>query len=198
MADCSHIRQQMRQQRNALSPQQQSDAANKVERLIVSGHLFRNSRHIACYIANDSELDLALLIERIWLANKVCYLPVLDSIHKNRLWFAPYHPESEMRLNRFGIPEPMCKKSELVRAQSLDLILTPLVAFDKVGNRLGMGGGFYDRSLAFLLRRRHWHKPRLCGVAYDFQCVNRLPRQAWDVPLRAIVTERTVYQAVAS
>ncbi len=195
MFDYSQIRQQMRKQRNALSPRQQLDAANRVERLVANGHLFRNSRHIACYIANDNELDLEPLIERIWLANKVCYLPVLDSIHKNRLWFAPYHPESEMCLNRFGIPEPRCKKSELVRAQSLDLILTPLVAFDKAGNRLGMGGGFYDRSLAFLLRRRYWHKPRLCGVGYDFQRVNRLPCQAWDVPLRAIVTDGAVYKS---
>jgi len=194
MADCPQIRQQMRKQRNALSSLQQLDAARRVERLIASSHLFRNSQHIACYSANDSELNLESLIERIWLAKKVCYLPVLDSIHKNRLWFAPYYPDSKLRLNRFGIPEPLCNKRELVRARSLDLILTPLVAFDKEGNRLGMGGGFYDRSLAFLLRRSHWHKPRLCGVGYDFQRVNHLPSQPWDVPLSAIVTECARYK----
>jgi len=195
MVDRSQIRQQMRQQRNALSVQQQADAAHKVERLVGRSHFFRNSQRIACYIANDNELSLELLIERIWLENKTCYLPVLDSIHRNRLWFAPYRPGSKMRLNRFGIPEPLCEKRELVRAQLLDLVMTPLVAFDDAGNRLGMGGGFYDRSLAFLLCRRYWHKPRLCGVAYDFQRVIRLPGQAWDVPLSAIATDGQIYKS---
>ena len=195
MADRSQIRQTMRQQRNTLSPQQQSDAAHNVEQLISRSHVYRNSQRIACYIANDGELSLEPLIERIWLQNKVCYLPVLDSIHPNRLWFAPYRPNSKMRLNRFGIPEPLYKKHELVRARSLDLVMTPLVAFDKMGNRLGMGGGFYDRSFAFLLRRRYWHKPRLCGVAYDFQQVKQLPYQPWDVPLTAIATDRTIYKS---
>ncbi len=194
MVDRSQIRQQMRQQRNALSAQQQSDAAHHVERLISRSRFYRNSQRIACYITNDSELSLELLIERIWLENKCCYLPVLDSIHHNRLWFAPYRPDSKMRLNRFGIPEPLCGKRELVRAQSLDLIMAPLVAFDKAGNRLGMGGGYYDRSLAFLLRRRYWRKPRLCGVAYNFQQVKQLPRQSWDVPLSTIATESSLYQ----
>ncbi len=196
MVDRSEIRQQMRQQRNALSLQQQFEAAHNVEWLISRSHFYRNSQRIACYMANDSELNLELLIERIWLENKCCYLPVLDSIHHNRLWFAPYRPDSKMRLNRFGIPEPQCNKRELVRAQSLDLIMAPLVAFDKAGNRLGMGGGFYDRSLAFLLRRRYWHRPRLCGVAYDFQRVNRLPNEPWDVPLHAIITDSSVHSSV--
>jgi len=194
MVDRSQIRQQMRQQRNALSLQRQSDAAHHVERLISRSRLYRNSQRIACYIANDCELSLELLIERIWLEGKTCYLPILDSIHHNRLWFAPYRPDSKMRLNRFSIPEPRYEKRELVRAQSLDLVMTPLVAFDKAGNRLGMGGGFYDRSLAFLLHRRHWHKPRLCGIAYDFQQVKQLPCQPWDVPLSTIATENRLYQ----
>ena len=193
MVDRSQIRQQMRQQRNALSTQQLSDAAHNVARTVSRSPLFRNSQRIACYIANDNELSLELLIERIWQENKRCYLPVLDSIHRNRLWFAPYQPGSKMCLNRFGIAEPVYEKGSLVRAQSLDLVMVPLVAFDKVGNRLGMGGGFYDRSLAFLLRRRCWYKPRLCGVAYDFQQVNRLPVQPWDVPLSAVATGSGIY-----
>jgi len=196
MVDRSQIRQQMRQQRNALSRQQLSDTAHNVERVISRTRFFRNSQRIACYIANDNELSLELLIERIWMESKQCYLPILDSIHHNRLWFAPYHPDSKMRLNRFGILEPAFKKRELIRAQSLDLVMTPLVAFDKSGNRLGMGGGFYDRSLAFLLHRRYWHKPKLCGVAYEFQQVKRLPCQPWDVPLSAIATEEMIYKSI--
>ena len=75
----------------------------------------------------------------------------------------------------------------------LDLVLVPLVGFDGAGNRLGMGGGFYDRSFAFLGQRR-WRRPRLVGVAFDLQRVDRLPRRAWDVPLDAVASERGCYR----
>jgi 5-formyltetrahydrofolate cyclo-ligase len=80
-----------------------------------------------------------------------------------------------------------------MRARELDLILLPLVAFDESGQRLGMGGGFFDRSLAFLAWRQHWRKPHLIGLAYDFQKVAALPREPWDVPLDAVVTDQNVY-----
>jgi 5-formyltetrahydrofolate cyclo-ligase len=80
-----------------------------------------------------------------------------------------------------------------VRAQELDLILMPLVGFDDRGNRLGMGGGFYDRSLEFLRHRQHWRKPHLLGIAYDFQRVNGLTADPWDVPLQGVITDQAVY-----
>jgi len=122
MVDRSQIRQQMRQQRNALSLQRRSDAADDVAQLINRSRFYRHSQRIACYMANDNELSLEPLIERIWRAGKCCYLPVLDSIHRNRLCFAAYRPDSIMRLNRFGIPEPLYKKGELIRARWLPSI----------------------------------------------------------------------------
>ena len=81
----------------------------------------------------------------------------------------------------------------LVRAQDLDLILMPLVSFDDNGNRLGMGGGFYDRSLEFLRHRTRWHKPQVFGIAYDFQRINGLTPDPWDIPLQGVITDRAVY-----
>jgi 5-formyltetrahydrofolate cyclo-ligase len=114
-------------------------------------------------------------------------------VRSDRLWFAPWTPESRFRLNRFGIPEPMVSARQLVRAQDLDLLLLPLVGFDARGHRLGMGGGFYDRSLAFLRHRRQWHKPVVVGLAHDFQCCPSLPADAWDIPMSGIVTDRQWY-----
>jgi 5-formyltetrahydrofolate cyclo-ligase len=76
-----------------------------------------------------------------------------------------------------------------IQPLALDLVLTPLVGFDHKGNRLGMGGGYYDRSFAFLLRRQNWKKPRLVGLAYDFQQLDKLPAKNWDVPLTAVATD---------
>lgn len=198
MTNRTQIRQQMRKRRNELSLQQRLDAAINVERHIASTRAFRNSRRIACYISNDNEVELEPLIEQIWTLNKQCYLPILDTIHHNRLWFAPYRPDSEMYTNRFGILEPRYNKRELIRAQALDLVLMPLVAFDRQGNRLGMGGGFYDRSLAFLRHRNQWRKPRLYGIAYQFQCLKQLPIEHWDVPLDAIASDEGIYKRAKS
>lgn len=125
--------------------------------------------------------------------HKQAFLPVLSRLSHDRLWFAPAEPGMELRPNRFGIPEPQVSRRDLVRAEDLDLILLPLVAFDARGNRLGRGAGFYDRSLAFLRFRRYLRKPHLLGLGHDFQRVPRLRADSWDVPLEGVVTDRAVY-----
>ena len=99
-----------------------------------------------------------------------------------------------MHLNRFGIQEPACSPRHWVRAWQLDLILLPLVAFDESGNRLGMGGGFYDRSLAYRQSRTHSRRPRLIGLAHELQRVEQLATNSWDIPLDMIATEKRVFR----
>lgn len=182
----------MRQQRRALTPQQRQHAALGLERRLGKHPLFLRSKHIAFYLPNDGEMDVTPLIERAWAMGKRCYLPVLSPLYHNRLWFAPYTGRDRLVLNRFGIPEPDLSWSNMRPAWSLDLILTPLVAFDSEGNRLGMGGGYYDRTLAYLSRRHVWRKPHLIGTAYSFQQVEELPCQSWDVPLHGIATDSSL------
>lgn len=132
-------------------------------------------------------------MERMWDMRKTCYLPVLSRLSGDYLWFAPAEPGTSLAQNRFGIPEPVVLARDLVRAQQLDLVLLPLVGFDESGNRLGMGGGFYDRSLSFLRNRKIWRKPNLVGIAHDFQRVDSLEAKPWDMPLEAVITDRAVY-----
>lgn len=187
------LRRAMRQQRRALSPQQQQAAALALDRILGRHPLFQKSQHIAIYLPNDGEMDLTPLLTRALSMGKRCYLPVLSPLYHNRLWFAPYTAESRLSLNRFGIPEPDCVHSQTRPVWALDLLLTPLVAFDGAGNRLGMGGGFYDRTLAYLERRRHWRKPVLLGTAHAFQQVAELPHESWDIPLGGVVTEKALH-----
>lgn len=184
------LRKELRQQRRALSAQQQQAAALSLDRVLGRHPLFLRSKHIAIYLPNDGEMDLTPLLQRALSMGKRCYLPVLSPLYHNRLWFAPYHANSKLSLNRFGIPEPDCNYAQMRPAWALDLILTPLVAFDDQGNRLGMGGGFYDRTLAYLNQRQHWRKPRLLGTAHAFQQVEHLPYESWDIPLQGVVTEK--------
>jgi 5-formyltetrahydrofolate cyclo-ligase len=187
------LRLALRARRRALSPPEQRRAAHDLAARLAATRLFRVSRRIALYLPNDGEIDPQPLMARMQSAGKRCYLPILSRLKHDRLWFAPYTDATPLALNRFGIPEPMTAARHWVRAQELDLILMPLVAFDAHGNRLGMGGGFYDKSLAFLRNRSRWHKPHLIGLAHDFQRVEQLETFAWDVPLQGVVTDRTVY-----
>ncbi|MHB8535602.1 MAG: 5-formyltetrahydrofolate cyclo-ligase [Sulfuricaulis sp.] len=187
------LRRKLRARRNDLSAEARRLAAHRLALNVAGTRLFLTSRRIACYLPNDGEIDTRGVIERISRLHKTCYLPVLSRLAHDRLWFAAIGTDTEFTPNRFGIPEPVVKARELVRAQEIDLILMPLVGFDDRGNRLGMGGGFYDRSLEFLRHRRRWHKPRVLGLAYDFQQVERLAPDFWDVPLQGVVTDRTVY-----
>lgn len=106
--------------------------------------------------------------------------------------FAPVSPDSRFQPNCFGIPEPVHRRTDRRSANQLDMILLPLVAFDAAGHRIGMGGGFYDRTLAFTKRRRPWRRPLLIGLAYDFQQVARIKDNPWDVALDAIATPNDI------
>lgn len=182
------LRQQLRTQRLHLSAAERQAAALAIAGRLVKTAEFVAASTVAGYWACRGELDAAPLLERAWAMGKAVYLPVLTG---DALQFAPYRPGTPLRRNRFQIPEPEISPAEWLPPSALDLVLTPLVAFDSTGTRLGMGGGFYDRSFAFL-RDPAWsgHRPRLVGLAYEFQRVETLVRQPWDVPLDAVATEK--------
>jgi len=192
----SELRQSIRRQRRTLSAADAESCARQLARHARHNRLLSGSQHIAAYLASDGEMDPLPLMHELWSLNKHIYLPVLVTFAHQKLWFARFEPGDELVYNRFGIPEPVRRK--LIRPCALDLVLAPLVAFDTAGHRLGMGGGYYDRSFAFLLQRRHWRRPRMLGIAYEFQKQPAIRANAWDVPLDAIATEACVYEAHAA
>jgi 5-formyltetrahydrofolate cyclo-ligase len=192
-ADRGELRRQIRLQRRAMTGAEQESCAQRLARHAGKDPLVFNSQHIAAYLAADGEMDPWPLMERLWSLGKTLYLPILVPFSEQRLWFSAYTPGERLIANRFGILEPERSHYRRISPVALDLVLTPLVAFDPAGHRLGMGGGYYDRSFAFLKTRRHWRKPRLLGLAYEFQRLHRIDAAAWDVPLDAVATEDTVY-----
>ena len=188
----SALRRQLRAARRALTPQQQYQASQQLWRQLAQHPLFRRSRHIAFYLANDGEIDPAILMEHARRLGKQCYLPVITGWPANRMHFQRLTPQQQWATNRFGIREPLLNPALQARPWRLDLILMPLVGFDESGNRLGMGGGFYDRAFAFRRLRKHWFGPRLLGLAHDCQKVAQLPAAAWDIPLDGIVSDQQI------
>lgn len=192
MTDLAALRQQLRASRRALSDEERARRSQEAVQKLTHHRLFLTARHIACYLPNDGELDLTYLISQAWTMGKSVYLPMLSLHHRNHLHFLSYKPNDELVTNRFGIPEPVMRPHNMIDIRRLDLVLMPLVGFDSTGSRLGMGGGFYDRSFAFLRRRQKWRKPNLIGAAFDCQKVEQIDGQSWDVPLSGVMTESGV------
>ena len=153
--------------------------------------LLLRHRRIGFYLPFEGELDMLPLLNRALWLGKDCYLPVVPRRFEKLLYFTRLSGRPNWYRNRFGIHEHWSPRP--LRARQLDLLFMPLVGFDSAGYRLGMGGGFYDTSLAYLRRRRVWRKPRLVGVGYEFQKVEHVPRDPWDMPLDAALTEQRFY-----
>ena len=186
------LRKSLRQQRNALDTDTQTEHALGLDKELSRCSLFKRSKRIAAYLAADGEIDPEFLIHSAWQSNKKVYLPVLAPF-TDRLYFAPYFPNTKMKLNRYKIPEPDVHPKHWLKPQQLDLILMPLVGFDKQGNRLGMGGGYYDRSLSFMHFRKISYRPYLIGLAHQLQLVDKLPHQSHDVPMYMVATEQQLH-----
>jgi len=196
------LRKQLRETRRALNPSQQRLASQQLARKLRTHPVFLRSKHIALYMADDGEIDMRYVINTIEKMGKQCYLPILHPLKHNILWFGSYRNGDILMANRFGLAEPPCDK-KIFPAWALDLVLMPLVGFDRKGNRLGMGGGFYDRTFSFkknFSQKKESHQkntrrpkfPTLMGVAHHCQELTQLSNESWDVQLDYIVTDKEI------
>jgi 5-formyltetrahydrofolate cyclo-ligase len=193
MTDRERLRTEMRKRRRRLEQPERDACAARLAQVAAREPLISNSRRIAVYLPVDGEMDPRPLMDYLWSMGKTLYLPVLVKFSERRLWFSAYTPGDPLVCNRYGIPEPARVHDRRIKTAALDLVLLPLVAVDVMGHRLGMGGGYYDHCFEFINRRVHWRKPRLVGLAYEFQHLPLIKPEPWDVALDAIATEQGVY-----
>ncbi len=184
LSDRNTTRQRIRRMRQEFRNDDRLRAESAVAERLSRISPMHRARHIAIYFAVDGELSLDEFATSAARRGQCLYAPVISD---DEIQFRLFSTRTPMTPNRFGIPEP--SSGPFIDARSLDLVLTPLVAFDGKGVRLGMGGGFYDRRFQFLRSRSIWRKPKLIGVAFDFQFVEKLESQVWDVNLDCAVTE---------
>jgi|LSQX01.2.fsa_nt_gb 5-formyltetrahydrofolate cyclo-ligase len=180
------LRRNLRRQRTQLSEQQQALASQAVVTRLTTLPLFHVSLHVALYCPLHGEIDLTPLLEKA--THHHYYFPVMRE-ERGLMDFYPVRNRSELIPNHIGIGEPTPDRSPPIEPTALDLVLLPLVAFDRSGHRLGTGGGYYDRYFAFRRERSPSSHPFLLGVAYDFQRQSALPFNPTDVPLDAVITE---------
>lgn len=185
--DRQAIRRELRARRRKLPRSERREAQRAIVRNLQRISAYRRARNLAVYLGVDGEVDLGTIVEHARSSGKAVFVPVLA---QNGLRFVETDPCRTLLRNRFGIPEPM--DGRRIDPRALDVVLAPLVAFDAHGNRLGMGKGYYDRSFRFLKSRRCWCKPKLIGIGFDFQRIELLRPQQWDVPLWGAVTSTRV------
>ncbi|WP_133501140.1 5-formyltetrahydrofolate cyclo-ligase [Cognatilysobacter terrigena] len=188
--DLRRLRRDIRARRAALSPAHRIAAAQQVAARLFALPGAPDHGYVAGYWAVDGEMPLLAWQTQLPAACIYC-LPVLSD--DGRLRFAPWRSGDPLVQNRFGIPEPDVAPSSLLEPDALSMVAMPLVAFDSACNRVGMGGGWYDRSLAGVRDRAQ--RPLLVGVAYELQRVDNLTPAEWDIPLDAVCTESDTYIA---
>lgn len=189
MLSKQQIRKSLRKKRQLLPAQVSYTAGVSVYENLKKYRPYFRAKNIACYLASDGEVSLAVTIDEIWRRKINVCLPVLSTINRSSMYFTSFQSDTILTKNQFNIYEPVSHIGQQIKPLALDIVLVPLVAFSPQGDRLGMGGGYYDRYFSFLLRSLSGRKPKLVGVAYDFQEVEFLENDKWDVPLDAVVTE---------
>lgn len=148
---------------------------------------------VAIFKSFAAELDTQATIDALWQQQILTVLPVLHPFNKGQLLFLRYHADTAMRPNKYGISEPVLACHQVVPLQAISHLLMPLVGFDDHGNRLGMGGGYYDRTLA------SWQQgllPNLqpIGLAFDQQYNDHIPVEPWDIAIPEIITPSRHWQ----
>jgi 5-formyltetrahydrofolate cyclo-ligase len=182
-----NLRQRIRAERRALPADVRAAADRAIASHIRRSSVYRAAHRIALFLAFDGEPSLGTLAEHAAQTGKRLYVPVIT---RSRMRFAEMRLEASLSTNFFGILEPALGRP--IDPRRLDLVLTPLVAFDDRGVRVGVGKGYYDRCFRFLTTHRTWRRPKLLGVAYELQHVPPMPAEVWDVPLWGAVTETGV------
>jgi len=194
--DKSTLRKFLRQKRRNLDALAQQTAAKNLLTQLLTLDTFVQSEKIAMYLANDGEIAPSEVQQWLYDNGKRPFLPIVrQSNDRNSLLFTEAKQDAVYAKKYFGISEPVVDDDELVLPTELDMVLLPLVGFDQNGNRIGMGGGFYDTTFEFLKDSDHSKsKPMLIGLAHECQKVALISAESWDIPLSIVVTDQQVYQ----
>ena len=190
MNDRPGLRRELRARRRALPAAERIAAAEALATRLLALPFAPATGDVGGYWAVDGEIALHAWQLRLPRGCRYC-LPVLHA--DGRLRFAPWRPGAPLRDNRHGIPEPDVPSAMLLPPEAMALVVVPLVGFDRHCHRLGMGGGWYDRSFAF--RHAHAAPPWLVGAGFALQALAGVDAQPWDVRLDAVCTERATYLA---
>ena len=187
MSDKRSLRASCRERRRAISESSQRLAAKDLAKQLQSLREFRSVKTVGMYLASDGEIDLGIFMNWCWDKQLLTCVPLINKQTKV-LGFSLIDRNTALVRNRLGILEPEAGEGTTLSIDMLEILLMPLVAFDDHGNRLGMGGGFYDATLK-ANQDAGGRQPVRIGVAHEIQRLQKIEPDPWDVPLDLAVTD---------
>lgn len=182
------LRQEILAKRRQLTAKESAQAGLSILKTIMQMNVFKRTVNVASYISLSGELCTQDMNEYFMTRHHLC-LPYMVTGQKGKMDFYSFKKGDELVENRFHILEPKNQPENLVLEDKIDVIIVPLVAFDNKGNRMGMGGGYYDRMLKKVRK-----DCLVIGVAYEFQQVDELLVEEWDMPMDIVITEKNCYE----
>lgn len=185
MTSISSLRQSALLARRNLPAETRAQASASICRRLCERPEYYASTTLGCYLPMHDEVDTRAIFDAAWRANKRTFVPVLRG--RAQMVFCEIDADTELEQNSFGVWEPV--RGLVFDSRRLDIVVTPTVAFDRERNRIGMGSGYYDRCFAHLRNRQHWLRPKLIGVAFACQEVEKISPNPWDIPLYAVISE---------
>ena len=168
-----------------MNDEQRAESSELICKRVIGSGIFFSSHSIASYLPMPDEVDTYTLIERAWRANKRIFVPVLRK--GGKMLFREMHADTTLTKNHYDVWEPA--EGEFISPRQLDIAIAPTVAFDDDNNRIGMGGGYFDRCFAHLRHRTNWHRPKLIGLAFECQKVEKITPNPWDIRLYRVFTD---------
>lgn len=184
----NNARNEIRQKRKALHEDEVAKCSELVRHVVLEHEFLKQNRCIASYHSFSGEIDTVEINKALRLAGHHMALPVIHPEEKGLMDFYSYEKPEDLILNRFKIPEPVVSEENLVQPHHLEVVIVPLVGFNEKGERLGMGGGYYDRML-----KKISCECLTLGLAYDFQLIPEIKSQPWDMPLDEVITPTKHY-----
>lgn len=144
---------------------------------------------IGAYLSFDGEPDITEPMRQLHTRGHRIAVPCIDPVVKGKMQFYDWAPNVSLCNNRYGIPEPATTPAHRpISCSDFDALLVPLLGFDALGHRLGMGGGYYDRWLSHASQKQ----PERIGIAYHWQQQTLIPFDTMDQPLHRVVTDQGV------
>jgi len=181
----NNLRRKALAARRGMGRAARDESSSRICRRVLNCREFVASKTVGCYLPMADEVDTLPIIQRSWRANKRIFAPVLSGRHE--MSFREVCPETTLQRNLFGLWEP--QDGRIISPRHLDIVITPTVAFDRNCNRIGMGGGYFDRCFSFLRHRQHWLRPKLVGVAFSCQKVEKISPNVWDIRLYKVISD---------
>lgn len=186
------LRKSMLEKRKNMKKDDAKKNSEKIISALKDLEAFKKSSNIMIYLSFNNEVDTYKLMEYCLQTGKKVIVPFCIKKERKIIPSEVIDPDKELRLNSFGYKEPEEEKIREVDAQEIDLVIVPGVVFDTNGNRIGFGAGYYDRFLKKLKS-----SATTIALCYDYQIIDRVPIDKFDIPVKCIITEKRIVRNCA-